>query len=172
LSQSPLATREKDSNLFGAGNALNHALSKVGMQDPIPGCVLIALAIGANRTRKIGTDDRLVFFPAACPTYWGGLAKASDRSLGSGWVVPVSALALFALDACLSIGDNRHDDMPDLSASSALCEDIGSHAHVIFSFGSFGCSGCFVRLAISLGVIQSRLTDTDDTGSARDEVEF
>jgi len=42
---------------------------------------------------------------------------------------------LFALDSSLSIRDNRYDDMPDLPASSALGEDIGSHPHVVFLLG-------------------------------------
>jgi hypothetical protein len=72
----------------------------------------------------------------------------------------------------LSIWDDRHDDMPDLSASSALGEDIGSHAHVIFSIGLLGCSGCYLTSAVSLGVIQAQLMHTDQARSARDEVEF
>ena len=40
--------------------------------------------------------------------------------------------ALFALDSSLSIRDDRYDDMPDIPASSALGEDIGSHAQFTF----------------------------------------
>ena len=138
LSQSPLAAREKDSNFLGAGNTLDNALAKVGMQDPIPRCVLIALVIGTSRARKIGTDDRRVSFSAACPACWGGLTKTAGLSFGGGWVVSVSSPALFALDVSLSIRDDRHDDMPGLPASSALGEDIGSRAHVIFSIGCWG----------------------------------